>query len=57
MSDTLALVVLFSRTGNNDEEIMNTYIKIFQPKSHLEHYRYSIITAYAKYKGISDYLV
>ena len=56
-SDTGALVIPFSRTGNMASRIINKYFNILQPKSYLEHYQYNIITAYTKHKSLSGYLV
>ena len=41
-SDTVALVMPFSRTGNMASRIINKHFKIHQPKSYLEHYQYIV---------------
>ena len=40
--DTVALIMPFSRTGNMASRIINKHFKILEPKSYLEHYKYSI---------------
>ena len=44
-SDPVALVMPFSRTGNMTSRIINKHFKILPPKSYLEDYQYSTITA------------
>ena len=56
-SDTVALVMPFSGTGNLASGIINKHLKIFPPNSYLEHYQYNIITAYTKHQSLSVYLV
>ena len=38
-SDTVAVVMPFSRTGNMVSRIINKHLKILQPNSYLKHYQ------------------